>query len=294
MTKKEVNVVVIGGSGYLGKSVFQRLKATQNVNVIGTYYENKPKWASDGEFIYFNGGVDRIDADAEELFSSADVVLNFMRPKRSDFFDSVLFELPLKIANIVTSAGGKFYTFGGRLNKSEIDNTDVKITKRLSNVLKEREIGISIDLTMILDKESRIIDVIKGISKYKITPLSGDGSNKVRAIHIKDFSMIVARLVQAKLDDYHYDLIGRETMTVRHLVSITCENSDLPKPIFFNIKKSLFYRYKFILEGIFEIKLSPLDIQILDYEETCCKKDLCKALKIKPLSFDARVKREGL
>lgn len=294
MSNKDVKVVILGGSGHLGKSVFSRFKSMEGVDVRGTYYENRPKTNSDDDFMYFNAGASHLDQDTLDVITSADFVFNFMKPKRADYFDSVLFDTPLKLAELVKEKGGAFISFGGSVNENNADSDISKAIRRLSNVLTERGLGSSIYTSLVLDSKSRLIARIASLSKYKLTPLVGDGGNRITPLHVTDFSMIVARLISKRLSPCEYELFGRETMTFRHLISITCSQKKMYKPIFLNIKKSIFLNNKGFFEGMFDIKLSKYDINELDYKESKGRRDLCKFLRVKPLSFDARVKREGL
>lgn len=296
MKEKEVSVVVLGGSGHLGKSVFQLLEKSKGINVKGTYYENRPKWTKEDNFFYFNGAASHLDPDAVEIFSKADFVLNFMSPRRFDYVDLVLFNSPLQIAEIVSENGGEFITFGGTINQNTKLDLKDKAIERLSNVIEEKGLGKSVFSAMVVDKDSRLINIISEMSKYKLTPTIGDGSNKVRALHVIDFSKIVCRMVTGtvRMSSGRYTLAGNEKMTIRHIISLTCESRKRTKPIFLNIKKGLALKYKGILDGIFGTNITDIDIENLDYNEVSIGKDICRELKVKPLTLHARVKRDGL
>lgn len=294
MANNEIKVLILGGSGHLGSSIFRRLNTTKGIKVVGTYYENKPRWAEDGSFYYLNGNTPEIDDDFLKVIDDSDVVLNLIKPRRTDFNDSVLFDTPLKIAEIISKKGGRFLTLCGSINMQGRETPYSKSTERLANVLVERDIGSSVQLPMIIDKNSRAIEVIFALSKYKITPIIGDGSHKVRALHVTDFISIITKMIQVHLPNEKYYLTGSEAMTLRHLFNVACQENKSPKPIFLSINRNMFEKYRTSIGELFGIKLSLSDIFLLDFKEEIEGADLCKSLKVKPLSFDARVKRDGL
>lgn len=294
MAKEEVKVLILGGSSHLGSALFKSLKKTKGIKVKATYYENRPKWAEEGEFHYLNGNAPALDEDITVLVKDSDITFNFMNPRRVDFIDSVLFDTPLLIADLAYQHNSRFINVCGSINSRTSEMQQSKAIERLSNVLSERNIGTSVALPMVLDKNSRLVEIISALSKYKITPMVGDGSNKVRAIHRTDFTAVMTRLALNKLPHGKYDLVGSEAMTIRHLFNVVCKEKGRSKPIFFSIKSTIIEKYRKLLGEVFGVNVSIEDIHSLNYDERVENTCLCRALKLKPLSFDSRVKRGGL
>jgi nucleoside-diphosphate-sugar epimerase len=294
LDKKEVVVLILGGSGYLGQSVFKLLNATDGISVSGTYYENKPKWAEDNNFSYFNANAAEIDTDFVSKIKRADFVLDLTRTDRKDYFDNVFFNTPIRVANLVKSSGGVYVQFNNLASSTNLSPKRDMTSQRLSNVILEKKLGIVLHTAPVLSSKARFMKVINGLSKYKITPIIGDGSNKIDAIHATDFSLIIRRLVKSDIKLGEFFLVGSNVMTVRHLFNISAHQNKNSKPIFLSISDKLFVSYKGILESLFEINITTEDIDILRYNGYQEGESLSKKLKVKPLSFDARIKREGL
>lgn len=293
MENKEVNILILGGSGFLGKSIIERLKLKENINIHGTYYENKPKWANDTDFTYFNANVPELDAEFINKIKHSDFVINLMDTSRKDFFENVLFEVPFKIAELSAEYGCKFITLNKSSNAYDTESSYAKTVNRLSNVLKEKGTSIIIASAPVISSESKIIRCIRNLCKYKITPIMGDGSNKIQPIHKTDFSMIISRLVTSSITSGSYYLLGGEAMTIRHIFNLAAQNK-IGKPMFVSISEKIFVKYKKIIDSIFETSISSHEISVLGYKENLEGSSLALALKVKPLSLDARIKRDGL
>jgi nucleoside-diphosphate-sugar epimerase len=293
LNKKEVSVLILGGSGYLGRSVFELLKSTDGISVSGTYYENKPKWVEDNFFSYFNASAVDMDIDMASKIKEADFVLDLMHTNRKDYFDNVFFNTPLNIADMVKSSGGVYVQFSNLANTRNTDAKNDMTSQRLSNVILEKKLGIVLHLAPILSSEANVMKVIKALSKYKLTPILGDGSNKIDAIHKTDFSLVIRRLVMSRIRDGEFYLVGSNVMTIRHLFNIAALQNKQSKPIFLSISDKLFVNYKGVIESLLDTVITTSDLNILMYKEQAVGVSLTQELKVKPLSFDARIKREG-
>lgn len=293
MKNKEVRVLILGCSGYLGKGVFKLLESTEGVNVQGTYYENKPRWTDDKNLLYFNAGVSALDEEMLENIKLADYILDFTWTERKDYIDNLFFNMPFTIAEIATSNNGTYVSFNSTEGQGDPDSIIKKTSNRFANVLTEKELGLVIYLSPVISSESRIVPVIKALTKYKITPILGDGSNKIDAIHQKDFTLLVRRLILSGLSRGRFRLHGSSSMTVRHLFNVIAGAHNQPKPIFINISKNIFIKYKKAIETIFDTKIDNYTADILNYKEGSEGSSLAKKMKVKTLSFDGRAKREG-
>lgn len=288
---KKTKVFILGGSGYLGKAIYEALRKLDNFSVSGTYYENKPKWADDGAFSYFNANTLSLDDDLIEKIKQADFVINLMSTSKKEHSKRVHLEMPLEIYTLVSKEGNTFIGFDKRVNKYTTKNQS-PLEEDMSNTISKN--GVIVSLAPVLSKESTQIGLIKSLLQYKLTPIMGEGSNKINAIHKTDFSHAITALLISKIKSGQFYLSGSNSMTVRHLFHLTALEFNKSSPLFISINEKFFKKYIKAIEGLFEIaSLNPIT-EIFGYDFEKKGENLASCLKLKMLSFDARVKRDGM
>lgn len=283
-----LRVLILGGSGYIGKLLYDHL-TEQGHQVVITYYDNMPDWHKADSGLYFDAN----NCDSENTLlnkvNDFDVIINTMNSEIPEQYENVLYKTPLRFA-AKCSPMTTFITFNSLANNYFIDNKHRSHVTRLQHVLVEKEIGIPISCSPVISEESCIFKAIAKITKFRITPLFGDATNRIRPLHKTDFCNAIGEFLELETKpNIHLLLLGGDKHNIRHLYRLIAKKP----PLFIPISKKIALKYSQIIEQIYEVPITNNVLETLSYEANHTGTDICTLIKNNILSFDARVKREG-
>ncbi len=288
MNNDLLRVLILGGSGYIGKLLYKHL-IEQGHQVVITYFNNLPSWSKSDSNLFFDANNCDSDNVLLNKINDFDIIINAMNTTIPESYENVLLRTPLRFAT-KCSPVTTFITLNSLTNNYYIDNKHHSFIARLQHVLIEKEIGIPISCSPVISKESSVYKAISRITKFRLTPLFGDATNRIRPLHKTDFCNSISEFLKLETKPRkHFLLLGGDKHNVRHLYRLIANKP----PLFIPMSKKLAIKYANVIEQIYEVPINNSVLEVLSYEANHTGTDISTLIEHNVLSLDARVKREG-
>lgn len=297
--QKQQNIVIFGGSGFVGRYVVQRLaKLGHSINVVSRSPEDniaaKPAGPV-GQISFTSGSITNED-DIKKTIKNTDIVINLvgiLYSKRKQSFAAVHARGAEHVAMYAKEAGVKRFI---QMSALGVDKKSVSYYARSKLAGEEAVLAAFKNATIIrpsviFGEEDNFFNLFAAMSSISpFLPLIGGGKTKFQPVYVCDVAdAIVSILESPDSKGKIYELGGPEILTfkqvLQYILSVTCRKRLLlPIPFVFAKLQAFFLEF---------LPVPPLtrdQVNLLKTDNVVSKKALTLSdLNITPTPVDAVV-----
>ena len=236
-------VVLVGGSGFVGRAIANRLAAAGVSVLVPTRRRSR------AGHILLLPNVEVVEADVHDpdtlarLFAGADAVVSLVgvlhsrsgEPYGPDFARAHV-ELPKKIVAACRGAGVKRLVHVSALGASGDGPSEYQRSKAAGEVAI-RSTGADLDWvilrpSVIFGRDDRFLNMFADLAAvFPVLPLAG-ASTRFQPVHVEDVAEVVWRsLTSPEAAGQTYELAGPAVYTLRQLVEYVSDLVGKPRPV---------------------------------------------------------------
>lgn len=237
---KVESVCVIGGSGFLGRHVVQRLAAA------GIHVRAPTRRRERAKRLIVLPTVDVVNADVHDmaalhrLVAGTDAVINMagiLHERRKGDFARIHTELPRRLVDACRTQGVRRLLHVSALNAAH----DAPSAYLRSKAGGEQQIRVghasAIRTTIfrpsvLFGRDDRFLNLFAQLARALPAIVLGSPRARFQPVYVEDVARsIVASLAEPQCFDQSYDLCGPKVYTLQQLVEYVCDVLDLERPV---------------------------------------------------------------
>ncbi|MGC3873453.1 complex I NDUFA9 subunit family protein [Halomonas sp. GXIMD04776] len=231
------NVVVFGGSGFLGRAIVQRLVKAGNRTVVAARHPRVARCPEATGAIEHRAVDVRDDASVARVLQGADAAVNAVSlyvERRDLRFADIHVDAAEHIARLASQEGVKALVHVSGIGVST-DSASAYVRARAHGEQAVREAFPQATIlrpSVLFGPEDAFLANLKTITRLPVIPLFGNGSTRLQPVHVEDAAMAVARALETPLATGQvFELGGANVYRYRELLLAVMEHAGRHRPL---------------------------------------------------------------
>ena len=220
-------IVITGASGFVAKNI-RKFLSLNNFKLISIARKNFKKYKNEKKII-----LEKYDNPSllNEI-KNADVMIHLIGSGKQSVnsdFDSVNVGLTKHFVNLSKKAKIKKFIYFSGLGVSRSTPLGYFISKyKAENLIQNSGLNYTIFRpSYIIGQDDLFTKYLKRQIKNSLVTIPGSGKFLIQPIHVSDVTKIILEcLLQKKLDNQIFDLVGPEKILFKDYVKLFCKNSN--------------------------------------------------------------------
>ena len=213
-----MKILVVGATGFVGNSIYESLKKTSHEVVAGVRHpEAFLAQAIKLDFVNLQDAKTLV-----ELLKSFDVVVNavgIIAETETQTFEQMHTYSPIKIFDACKEAGVEKVIHISALG-SEQGTTKYHVSKNKADEYL-RALGVNYAIlhpSVVYGDDGKSTALFQALATLPLTPLVGEGEQKLQPIRIEDLVETVKRSISSKEEQIELNVVGAKAVTYKELL----------------------------------------------------------------------------